>query len=148
MTYDKETKINEVHINYSGTNLDYKVASRLAASLAADTLHVDEPVMVAWHDRQASRMPPVIEGADINTRWHDYGESHGGKLAVDINGDFDFIFTDESGYDVVGPSPLVNLRDSAGNEYLCQIGALRDPKHPDEQACVKLEGISTKGDIS
>lgn len=103
--------------------------------------------MVAWHDKQASRMSPVIEGGDINTRWHDYGESHGGKLAVDINGDFDFIFTDASGFDVLGPSPLVNLRDQAGNEYLCQINALRNPKQPNEEACVKLEGLSTKGDM-
>lgn len=139
--------MKEVHINYSGMNLNYKVASRLAASLAADTMHVDEPVMVAWHDKQSSKMSPAIEGADINTRWHDYGESHGGKLAVDINGDFDFIFADGSAFTGLGPSPLVNLRDKAGNEYLCQISALRDPKHPDEQACVKLEGISTKGDI-
>ena len=139
--------MKEVHINYTGTSLDYKVASRLAASLAADTLHVEEPVMVAWHDKQASRMSPVIEGGDINTRWHDYGESHGGKLAVDINGDYDFIFTDASGFTTLGPSPLVNLRDKAGNEYLCQISALRDPKHPDEEACVKLEGLTTKGDI-
>ncbi len=140
--------MREVHVNYSGMNLDYKVASRLAASLASDTLHVDEPVMVAWHDKQASRMSPAIEGADINTRWHDYGESHGGKLAVDINGDYDFIFADATGFDEVGPSPLINLHDTAGNEYLCQISALRDPKHPDEQACVRLEGVTVKGDIS
>lgn len=137
-----------VHINYSGTNLDYKVASGLATSFAASTLGVGDPVMVAWHDKQASRMSPVIEGADINTRWHDYGESHGGKLEVDINGDFDFVFTDASGFDVLGPSPLVNLHDKLGNQYLCEINVLRDPKQPHKQACVKLEGLSTKGDMS
>jgi len=140
--------MKEVHINYSGTNLSYKVASGLAASLAASELGVGEPVMVAWHDKKSSRMSPVIEGGDINTRWHDYGESHGGKLEVDINGDFDFVFADASGFEVLGPSPLVNLRDKAGNEYLCEINALRDPKHPNEEACVKLEGLSTKGDIA
>lgn len=140
--------MKEVHINYSGTNLSYKVASGLAASFAASELGIGEPVMVAWHDKKSSRMSPVIEGGDINTRWHDYGESHGGKLEVDINGDFDFVFADSSGFEVLGPSPLVNLRDKAGNEYLCQINALRDPKHPNEEACVKLEGLSTKGDLS
>ena len=147
-SYDKEIKMREVHINYSGTSLDYKTASRLAASFAASTLDVGEPVMVAWHDKNASRMSPVIEGADINTRWHDYGESHGGKLAVDINGDFDFIFTDASSFEALGPSPLVNLHDKVGNEYLCQINALRNPKRPNEEACVRLEGLTTKGDIS
>ncbi len=140
--------MREVHINYSGANLNYKVASGLASSYAASELGIGEPVMVAWHDKKASRMSPAIEGGDINTRWHDYGESHGGKLEVDINGDFDFVFADSTGFDELGPSPLVNLRDRAGNEYLCQINALRDPKHPSEEACVKLEGLSTKGDMT
>lgn len=140
--------MRELHISYSGASLDYKGASGLAASLAASTLGVNEPVMVAWHDKKASRMSPSIIGSEVNTRWHDYGESHGGKLEVDVNGDFDFIFTDSSSFDVLGPSPLVNLHDQAGNEYLCQIDALRDPKHPTEEACVKLEGLSTKGDIA
>lgn len=137
--------MKDINVSLSGMDIDYKMASRIAATIAKELNH-GEPVMVAWHDRMTSRMSPVIEGGDVHTRWHDYGESHGGKLEVDVNGDFDFIFADSGSFETLGPSPLVNLRDQAGNEYLCQIDALRDPKHPSEEACVKLEGLSTKGD--
>lgn len=61
----------------------------------------------SWSHGMTSKRPECLlssRAENINTRWHDYGESHGGKLAVDINGDFDFIFTDASGFDVLGPS--------------------------------------------
>jgi hypothetical protein len=45
-------------------------------------------------------------------------------------------------------APWVNLHDKLGNQYLCEINVLRDPKQPHKQACVKLEGMSTKGDMS
>lgn len=136
--------MKEVHINYSGMNLDYKVASGLAASLATKELDLSEPVMVAWHDKRSSRMSPAIEGGDINTRWHDYGESHGGKLEVDINGEFDFIFADSSSFEPYGPSPYINLYDKRGNEFLCQINALRDPHNPSQEACVPLDEVTSK----
>jgi len=132
------------HINYSGMELDYRTASGLAASFADKDPHIVEPVMVAWHDKKASRMSPVIEGGDINTRWHDYGESHGGKLEVDVNGEFDFIFADSSAYEPYGPSPYINLHDQRGHEYLCQINALRDPHNPSQEACVELDEWTSK----
>jgi len=132
------------HINYSGMELDYRTASGLAASFADKDPHIVEPVMVAWHDKKASRMSPVIEGGDINTRWHDYGESHGGKLEVDVNGEFDFIFADSSAYEPYGPSPYINLHDQSGHEYLCQINALRDPHNPSQEACVELDEWTSK----
>ena len=132
------------HIDYSGMDLDFKVASGLAASLVAKDPDIADPVMVAWHDKKASRMSPVVEGADINTRWHDYGESHCGKLEVDINGEYDFIFADSSAYEPYGPSPYVNLHDKQGNEYLCQINALRDPHNPSQEACVPLDDWTSK----
>lgn len=132
------------HINYSGMDLDYRTASRLAATLADKDPNLIDPVMVAWHDKKASRMSPVIEGANINTRWHDYGESHGGRLEIDVNGEFDFIFADSSAFEPYGPSPYVNLHDKNGNEYLCQIGALRDPHDPSKEACVVLDEWTSK----
>lgn len=138
--------MKDININLSGVDMNYKMASIIANSVA-NTMN-DEPIMVAWHDKTSSRMSPVIEGGDINSRWHDYGASHGGKLEISVNGDFDFIFADSSGFESLGRTPLVNLHDSAGNEYLCQIDALRDPKKPTEEACVRLEGVTTKGDAS
>lgn len=136
--------MREAHINYSGMNLDYKMASRLAASFAEKDPSITEPVMVAWLDKKSSRMSPVIAGANINTRWLDYGESHGGKLEIDVNGEFEFIFADSSSFDQYGPSPYINLHDSKGNEYLCQINALRDPHDPSKEACVVLDDWTSK----
>ncbi|MCE5180340.1 MAG: AF1514 family protein [Betaproteobacteria bacterium] len=136
--------MKEAHINYAGIDLNYRKASVLAASLADSDENLIEPVMVAWHDKKAARMSPVIEGCDINTSWHDYGKSHGGKLEVDINGEYDFIFGDSSAFEPYGPSPYINLRDKSGNEYLCQINALRDPHSPSEEACVPLDDMSSK----
>ncbi|MDO8891483.1 MAG: AF1514 family protein [Sulfurimicrobium sp.] len=132
------------HINYSGMNLDYKMASGLAATFADKDPNIIDPVMVAWHDKQGARMSPAIEGADVNTRWHDYGESHGGKLEGDVNGEFDFIFADSSAFEPYGPSPYINLHDQHGNEYLCQINALRDPHDPSKEACVVLDDWTSK----
>lgn len=137
--------MKDININLSGVDMNYKMASVIANSVA-NAMDRNEPIMVAWHDKTSSRMSPVIEGGDINTRWHDYGASHGGKLEISVNGDFDFIFADASGFEGLGSTPLVSLHDSLGNEYLCQISALRDPKKPTEEACVRLEGVNTKGD--
>ena len=132
------------HINYSGMNLDYKMASGLAATLADKDPDIIDPVMVAWHDKRAARMSPVIEGANINTRWHDYGESHSGKLEVDVNGEFDFIYADSSAFEPYGASPYISLHDKLGNEYLCQVNALRDPHDPSKEACVVLDDWTSK----
>lgn len=136
--------MRDIHVSLSGVDMNYMMASTIANSIA--NAMNNEPIVVAWHDKTTSRMSPAIEGGDINTRWHDYGASHGGKLEIDVNGDFDFIFADSSGFESLGATPMVNLQDSAGNQYLCQITALRDPKRPSEEACVRLEGVTTKGD--
>jgi len=136
--------MKEAHINYAGLNLDYKVASALAANVASSDKDIVDPVMVAWHDKTTDRMSPVVKGGDLGTGWHEYGESHGGKLEVDVNGEYDFIFADSSGYEPYGPSPYINLRDARGNEYLCQINALRDPHNPTKEACVALDDWTSK----
>lgn len=133
-----------VNINFSGMDLDYKKASSIAATLADKDRDLVEPIMVAWHDKKTSRMSPVVEGGDVNTRWHDYGASHGGKLEIDINGEFDFIFADGSAFDAYEASPYINLHDQRGNEYLCQINALRDPHNPSQEACVALDEWTSK----
>jgi len=135
------------HINYSGMDLDYRKASGLAASFADRDMEIIEPVMVAWHDKKASRMSPVIEGGDINTRWHDYGVSHSGKLEVDVNGEYDFIFADSSAFEPYGPSPYISLHDQRGNEYICLTKSLHDPHNPNipsKEACVELDEWTSK----
>lgn len=135
------------HINYSGMNLDFRTASGLAATLATRDSDIVEPVMVAWHDKKASRMSPGIEGGDINTRWQDYGASHSGKLEVDVNGEFDFIFADSNTFEPYGPSPYVSLHDQRGKEYICLTASLRDPHNPNipsREACVELDDWTSK----
>lgn len=136
--------MKEAHIDYTDRDLDYKMASGLAASFVEKDTEITDPVMVAWHDKKASRMSPVIAGANINTRWLDYGQSHGGKLVIDVNGEFEFIFADSNDFDQYGPSPYINLHDKLGNEYLCQINELRDPHDPSKEACVVLDDWTSK----
>ena len=132
--------MKDINVTLSGVDMSYKMASLIAHTIAQE-INGKEPIVVAWHDKPQSRMSPVIEGADIHTRWHDYGESHGGKLEVDVNGDYDFIFSDAGEYESGFPSPYVSVHDAQGQEFLCQINALKDPKKPGEDACVKIGDV-------
>lgn len=136
--------MKQVQIHTSSPDLDYAAASALACSYAASDPEMETPVVVAWHDKRQGRMSPAIAGADINTRWHDYGASHCGCIEIEVDGDYDFVFADSAAFDPYGPSPYVNLFDSSGNEYICQINALRDPQHPDANACVPLDDYTSK----
>lgn len=131
--------MKDINVSLSGVDINYKLASQIAMATAQAINGGKEPIVVAWHDKTMSRMSPVIEGADIHTRWHDYGESHGGQLEVDVNGEYDFIFTDAGQYERGSPSPYVSVHDAKGQVFLCQINALKDPQKPGEDACVKLD---------
>lgn len=135
------------HINHTGRDLDFKTASMLATLFADKDKDIIDPFVVAWRDKKTSRMSPVLEGCAVETSWHDYGVSHGGKLEVDVNCEYDFIFADSSAFEPYGPSPYVNLRDKHGNEYLCQTNALRDPhnpKNPSREACTAIDEWTSK----
>ena len=129
--------MQQLSVNVQGVELDYEQANKIARSVAE--LFDEEPAVVAWHDGVHAKMSPVIEGADVQTRWHDYGESHGGNVAVTVNGDYDFIFADSSQYEEESPSPFVSVHDAQGNEYLCLTENLKDPTNPQENACYKLD---------
>lgn len=136
--------MRQAHINYPATDLNYFKAAQLAASLADDDGEMSEPVLVAWYDRKDSKMSPVIEGADLRTRWHDYGTSHGGKLEIDVGDDYAFIYADSSAFDSYEACPYVNLHDANGNEFLCQVGLLDDPQVPQQKACIALDEWTSK----
>lgn len=136
--------MRQAHISFTGIDLDYQVASNLAMSFAERDRDIIEPVVVAWRDNLHGRMSPVVQDSDPTTGWHDYATSHGGKLEIDVNGEYEFIFGDSSAFDPYGPSPFINLHDSRGNEYLCQINALRDPHQPNKEACVALDEWTSK----
>lgn len=129
--------MKQINININGMDIDYKTASVIARSIAEQCEH--EPTVVAWHDAREHRMSPVIEGADEHTRWKDYGMSHGGDVNISVNGDFDFIFADSDKFDELGNSPYMTLQDAQGNQFLCRMGDLRDPKDPSQDACFSIE---------
>lgn len=133
--------MRHVNITINGMELDYRTANTIARSVAS--LIDQDPTVVAWHDGINNRMSPVIEGANVLSRWNDYGASHGGNLSVTINRDFDFIFADSEEYQELGSSPYVSLQDAEGNQFLCRIGDLRDPHDPHQQACFSIEQGST-----
>jgi len=96
------------HISRLGVNLDYLAASKLAVLLAKRDSSVIDPMIVAWRDKKTSRVSPVIGDCVSKTSWREYGENHGGKLEVDVNGEFDFIFADSNTFESYSSRPYVN----------------------------------------
>jgi len=129
--------MKQINISVNGMDIDYKTASVIARSVAEQC--EQEPTVVAWHDAKRHRMSPVIEGADEHSRWKDYGQSHGGDVNISINGDYDFIFAESEAFDELGTSPYLALQDAQGNQFLCRMGDLRDPKDPSQEACFSIE---------
>jgi hypothetical protein len=136
--------MRQAHIASEHMSIDFARAARLAAAVADQDREVIEPVLVAWYDRAAARMSPVIEGADLNYRWRDYGTSHGGRLEVDVGDDYAFIYAESSAFDGYEACPFCNLFDDEGNEYLCQINLLDDAHRPNARACVPLDEWTSK----
>lgn len=135
------------YVNYTGMNLDYGTARSLATLFAARDMEIPSPVMVAWFDRKSDTASPVLEGCAAPTSWHDYGLSHEGKLEVEVNGEFDFIFADGSAYESYGPSPYLNMHDQRGKEYICLANSLRHPHNPlspSREACTALDEWTSK----
>ncbi|MBS4095495.1 MAG: AF1514 family protein [Sulfuricella sp.] len=138
------------HINYTGMDLDYETARSMAVMFAEKDGDISEPVMVAWNDSKTSMRSPVLEDCAVETSWRDYGISHSGKLEVNVNDEYDFIFADSGDFDMYGPSPYINMHDLNGKEYLCLASALRNPHplhnphNPSKEACVPLDEWTSK----
>jgi hypothetical protein len=122
---------------------DYRSARELAMRCAGEQLEVESPELIAWHDGRQARMSPAIEGADIDTRWRDYGASHCGCLEISV-GAYDFIFADGAPYEDYGPSPYVNLSDARGQQYLCLRNGLHEAHTPEPDACFPLDDYTSK----
>lgn len=135
--------MKHILLTVRGIPIDYQIANAIARAVAQEL--EESPTLVAWHDAPEGRMSPVIEGADIQNRWEDYGVSHGGDFAVSVNGDFDFIFADTSRYETLSHSPYIELRDSQGRAYLCLAEHLRDPGNPNQEACFAVDVANPVG---
>ena len=103
----------------------FESARGLARSLAESDANLIEPELIAWIDRTSSVVSPVLQGGTGTNGWHDYGETHGGLLEIDVGEDAAFIFTESSpfdSYEHFGPSPYINIRDAMGREMICLAG--------------------------
>lgn len=102
-------------INVSANPNDFTQARREAMGKASEKL--SEPVIIAWKDDKADRFAPEIPGGK-GDRWHDYGESNGGKLELNVGDDFHFIFSEAADFD----EPDINLssiNEADGSTILC-----------------------------
>jgi hypothetical protein len=129
--------MRDINVSVQGIGMDFGKANVVARAVAG--LFNKEPTVVAWHDGMRKRMSPAIEGADIQSRWRDYGAAFGGDIDVNVNGDFDFVFADTSRFESLGPSPYIALHDKQGHEYLCLAEHLRNPDNPKEEACFRID---------
>ena len=76
-----------------------------------------KPVIIAWKDDQADKFAPEIPGV-TGERWHDYGESNGGKLELQVGDKFHFIFSEADDFE----EPDLNIASIPGDDgshFLC-----------------------------
>lgn len=104
-------------INISAKNAasDFSEARRLAVSKAGEIL--SDPVIIAWKDDKAHRFAPEIPGGK-DDRWHDYGESNGGRLELSVGDEFHFIFTEAKDFDAPDLN-LTSIDEEDGTTILC-----------------------------
>lgn len=83
---------------------------------------LQDPVVLSWRDDRRDLIAPEIPGAATPTRWEQYGEANGGRLRVDVGGDYHFILGEAA--DFLEPHSLfTNVEDEQGNVYMCVTGA-------------------------
>jgi len=93
---------------------DFKYARQQAVAKARDLL--SEPVIVAWKDDNAKKFGPEIPGGK-GERWHDYGQSHGGKLEMTVGNKYHFIFAETGDFEATDLE-LSNIEEN-GSVFLC-----------------------------
>ncbi len=133
--------MRNVHIDYRGSDHDFQTASLLAKAAAREN-QMKDPTIISWHHSGVKEeMSPYYAGANPETWWGKYGEGNGGRLGVDVGGDYQFIMMDTRGYETVGEMPLRNLTDRDGNPYLC-LTPLQgmNSSVPRQDACILLDG--------
>jgi hypothetical protein len=132
--------MRNVHIDYRGDALNFQSASLIAKDTAREN-KMQDPTIMAWHQKSDRAMPPIYDGADADSWWAKYGEGNGGRLEVCVGDDYQFIMMDARGYETLGEMPLRNLSDGQGNEYLCYTPILgKAANKPTPEACTALDG--------
>jgi hypothetical protein len=131
--------MQNLHVNYQGADLTFNQASLMAKAAAASESHMQSPTIVAWHQHSNHAMSPSYDGADPSSFWEKYGSGNGGRLAVTVGDEYDFVMMETGGFETVGQIPVRNLIANDGKEYVCLSPMLGDHGASIEKACVPLD---------
>jgi hypothetical protein len=104
-----------MNVAVDNPSTDFSVARRQAVGKAGEVL--SDPVIIAWKDDRTHRFAPEIPGGAAD-RWHDYGESNGGKLELTVGDDFHFIFSEAADFDQPDLN-LSSISEADGTTILC-----------------------------
>jgi hypothetical protein len=130
--------MQNLHVDYSGSDLTYAKASLLAKHAAMEN-SMHSPAIIAWYQHSSQAMSPSYDGANPASWWEKYGEGNGGRMEVSVGEEFDFVLMDTQGFETVDQLPVRNLVAENGQEYICLSPMLGDGCVSLEQACVPLD---------
>ncbi|MEW5786483.1 MAG: AF1514 family protein [Pseudomonadota bacterium] len=130
--------MTRIDIDYTGSHLNYRLASTMARDIACGT-QMSDPTIVAWHQRSTHAMSHRFDGAREETWWEKYGLGNGGVLEVSVGNEFEFVMMDSRDYETLKGSPLRNLKGSDGMEYVCMTPLLGNSRTANAKACVPLD---------
>lgn len=130
--------LHTIDVDIPMTRLDFKLASQLAMEIAQAN-HIEKPMIVSWHACRGEAMSPSFEGGDPESWWEKYGEGNYGELEISVGKDYDFVLVESQGYETLDDMPLRDLKDSAGNPFLCYASLLGDSRVPNAMACMPTD---------
>ena len=127
-----------IEVDVPMTPTTYEMARHLALAIAHDNL-IEVPMVVSWHAHKGDAMSPGFEGGDPATWWEKFGAGNHGELEVSVANAYDFVLTDSLGYQTLDEMPLRDLKDSAGNPYICYASLLGESRVPNASACMPAD---------
>ena len=130
--------MESIRIDYQGADLNFAKAIQLAKGVAMEQ-RMQEPAVLAWHQRSSHAMSPSYEGANPASWWEKYGAGNGGRLEISVGDEFDFVVMETRGFESVDPLPIRNLVGQDGQEYICLAPMLGNASTPNARACVPID---------
>jgi hypothetical protein len=132
--------MNKFHTEFRGPNTSFQVARSMALGVAMDH-QMRDPTIMSWHRQGDPDTSPAFDGGAPDAWWEKYGTGNGGRMQVDVGDEYGFILMDARGFETVGITPLRNLSDSHGNDYLCLTPLIgKSATRPSMSACTLLDG--------
>lgn len=133
--------MNNLHIDSQTPQTNFHGARQQAMSAARDH-QMRDPTVLSWHSRSA--MSPAFEGANPDTWWEKFGAGTGGRMQINVGDEYGFILMDARGYETLGESPLRNLSDGLGHQFVCLTPLIgKASATPNLNACTALDDCAT-----